>query len=115
MNGATNYEQKTRRPKKGDFKHAVLDHDGVPIKQSNDMRCIRRYAGKAMADTVRITKHPNNTALLEITFHGGATYQTEFASHIVLCGVLNRWRSLWDAELYVNNQLIGRLKDSRPL
>lgn len=95
-----------------DLKEKIRDKDGNVIRQSRNLAGIRRYVGGYTApliETMDVSRLADDGGKLCMLFSNGASYETNFASFVVLCLMVRNWRNVYGAPLSINGVDAGKV------
>ena len=99
--------------------HEIKDRDGKVLRYSKNLAGIRRYVperGTPAISSLHVSRkgRHRDEGLLSIYFANGNTYEAKFASFVVLCGFVRRWRSVYGVPLVLDGIYTGYVSSQNP-
>lgn len=100
---------------KRELREVIRNASGNVIARSANLAGIRRYVGKHIIKMMAIDRQlPSSAGTLLILFDNGSSFQTNFASHNILCDFVRRWRNVYGAPLLLDGLPSGKVSKDNP-
>lgn len=87
----------------------IRDKDGCVIQRSQNLAGIHRYVSNHIIKVLSVDEIAEGEGKLCILFDNGASYETNFASFVVLKMHVRQWRNVYGAPLLVNGKDCGKV------
>ena len=88
--------------------HPIFNAKNIIIGTSRNLAGIRRYVAKSSIPiaSIILVEKDNLGGTMKIKFKDGVHFKTDFASFLVLCDWVRRWRAVYGSPLTINGASI---------